>query len=147
MSTGVASYQTTQFRSNSPQEMEYQLIVDVTRDLEQSGAQGGQAMINALFRNCQMWAAFASDCLDPDNGLPRDLRARIISLSLWCDRHSRDVRHGDAGVGPLIDVNRAIASGLRQAIQGGQQTQAAPQAAPSNGQPTPEQARALAQTV
>ena len=75
MSTGVASYQTTQFRSNSPQEMEYQLIVDVTRDLENGRAKGGHAMINALFRNCQMWTAFASDCLNPENGLPRDLRS------------------------------------------------------------------------
>lgn len=146
MSSGVASYQTTQFRSNSPQEMEYQLIVDVTRDLENGRVQGGQALINALFRNCQMWTAFASDCLDPANGLPRDLRARIVSISLWCERHSTSVRHGEAGVEPLIEVNRAIATGLRQSIQGGQR-QAEPQLSPAKPQPTPEQARALAQVV
>lgn len=146
MSTGVASYKTTQFRSNSPQEMEYQLIVEVTRDLEQGRAAGGQAMINALFRNSQMWTAFASDCLDPANGLPRELRARIISLSIWCDRHSRDVRHGKADIEPLIEINRAIATGLRQAIQAAQ-PEAQPQPSHRPAQPTPEQARALAQVV
>lgn len=146
MSTGVASYKTTQFRSNSPQEMEYQLIVEVTRDLEHARVAGGQALINALYRNSQMWTAFASDCLDPENGLPSELRARIISISLWCDRHSRDVRHGKADINPLIDVNRAIASGLRQAIQRSQsQTEQQPAHRPN--QPTPEQARTLAQVV
>lgn len=145
MSTGVASYKTTQFRSNSPQEMEYQLIVEVTRDLERAKTDGGQAMINALYRNSRMWTAFASDCLDPENGLPQNLRARIVSLSLWCERHSRDVRHGAAGVEPLIEVNRAIATGLRQSIQ---QQQGTSQETPrSQPQLTPEQARALAQVV
>ena len=52
------------------------------------------------------------DVASPDNDLADDLKAQLISLAIWVDKHSSKVLHGDGSVEPLIAVNRAIMEGL-----------------------------------
>ena len=61
----------------------------------------------------QMWDAFSTDCGVAGNGLPRELRAQIISLALWVDRFTSDVIAGRERIRELIEVNRMIMEGLR----------------------------------
>jgi len=70
------------------------------------------AMIQAIQDNRTLWAVLADDCAQPDNQLPEGLRAQIISLALWVDRHSREVRGDYKALADLIEVNRAIMDGL-----------------------------------
>jgi flagellar protein FlaF len=53
-----------------------------------------------------------SDLSADDNQLPDGLKAQLISLAIWVDRHSSKVLRGKAEVGPLIKVNRTIMEGL-----------------------------------
>jgi flagellar protein FlaF len=46
------------------------------------------------------------------NALPETLRASIISLSLWVNRHTSEVMRNEEVIGPLIEINRIIMQGL-----------------------------------
>jgi flagellar protein FlaF len=71
--------------------------------------------INALDWNRRVWSILGSDCSDPGNALPVQLRASIISLSIWVGKHTSAVIRREEEIEPLIDVNRLIMQGLRPA--------------------------------
>ena len=72
-------------------------------------------MIKALNWNRRLWILLQNDCASERNVLPDEVRAGIISLSIWVERHSRKVIQQDAEVDSLIDVNRSIMGGLANA--------------------------------
>ncbi len=53
--------------------------------------------------------------MDEGNRLPKELRAQIVSLSLWVSKYSGEVMRDGAPLDPLIDVNRSIMQGLQPA--------------------------------
>jgi flagellar protein FlaF len=54
----------------------------------------------------------AADCARPENALAPDLRAQIISLSMWVGRHTSAVVRQEEPVEPLIEINRIMMQGL-----------------------------------
>ena len=46
------------------------------------------------------------------HGLPDALRASIISIALWVNRHASEVMKGREPIDPLIEVNRSLLEGL-----------------------------------
>lgn len=73
--------------------------------------QGGQLM-PALHRHREVWSAFSAVCGAQGNMLPDDLRARMISLSIWVDRYTSDVIAGKDSIDSLINVNLEVIDGL-----------------------------------
>jgi flagellar protein FlaF len=59
-----------------------------------------------------MWSMLGSDCSLATNGLPEQLRANIISLSIWVNKHTSLVMRNKEDFAPLIDINRIIMQGL-----------------------------------
>ncbi len=113
----LRAYQQVAISAESPRDIEYRLFGEVTRDLMAAAAGAAedfQLRINALDRNRKLWSALATDCSSPTNALPPELRASIISLSLWVARHSSAVMRKEEEFGPLIEINRAIMQGLSQ---------------------------------
>ena len=111
----VQAYQQATARSESPREIEYRLFGQVTRAL--IAAAGLEAAdlagrMDALDWNRRMWSVLASDCASPGNQLPKQLRANIISLSLWVNRHTTAIMKSEAEFGPLIEVNKLMMQGL-----------------------------------
>jgi len=98
----------------SPRESEYRLFSEITRELMSVGAsdRASEAFRNAIERNRSLWTALRADLESESNWLARDLKARLISLALWVDRHSELVLDSQAEVGPLIAVNSTIMEGL-----------------------------------
>jgi len=70
------------------------------------------ARMDALDWNRRLWSVLAADCASPGNQLPAQLRANIISLSLWVNRHTSAIMRNEADFGPLIDVNKMMMQGL-----------------------------------
>jgi flagellar protein FlaF len=68
--------------------------------------------IDALDWNRRLWSALAGDCSDSSNTLGAPMRAQIISLSLFINRHSSAVMRGEETFQDLIDINRMIMQGL-----------------------------------
>lgn len=93
---------------------EYDVISRVTRLLRQSDRSGRSAgTIMAVHKNNQLWTILASDLADPDNMLPDETRAGLLSLAGFSLRHGHAVLAGDATTDALIDINMSIMKGLR----------------------------------
>lgn len=112
----IAAYQQAAKRVESPRETEWRAFQQVTSALQQvldEGALNVPAMLKAVDDNRLLWSVLADDCAQPDNQLPEPLRAQIISLAIWVDRHSRqEVTRNYKAIGDLIEVNRAMMDGL-----------------------------------
>ncbi len=110
----LQNYQTAQLKTEGPRDTEYRLFALVTRDLMAAGADEkfNPAFYKAVDWNRRLWLTLQSDLSTMENALPDSLKAQLISLAIWVDRHSSKVLRGEADVGPLIKVNRTIMEGL-----------------------------------
>ncbi|MGK9230306.1 flagellar biosynthesis regulator FlaF [Inquilinus limosus] len=111
----IAAYTQTIKETETPRQIERRVVTQVTAALERHAGAGPASpeLREALTRNQRLWGAFRADLVDDGNGLPPGLRAGLISLSFWVDRHTLQVLGGAATAEPLIDVNRKILAGLR----------------------------------
>ena len=111
------AYQSTQRITEDPRTTEYRLFGQVTGaliDAQKNGIKGGP-LAEAVDWNRRLWGTLAADCMDDRNRLPKEVRAQIVSLSLWVTRYSKDVMRQGASMDPLIDINRTIMQGLQGA--------------------------------
>ena len=110
----LTAYQKTQQATENPRSTEYRLFGLVTSALLEASRseKGNSKIIEAIDWNRRMWSALAADCADEGNLLPPQVRAQIISLSLWVGRYSSQVIQADASIEPLVDINRTIMQGL-----------------------------------
>ena len=111
----LQAYHHAQAATENPRVTEYRLFGQVTGALltaKESNAIGTQ-LIEAIDWNRQLWRTLAADCMDDRNTLTQDVRAKIISLSLWVSKYSRSVAREKASLDPLIEINRTIMQGLQ----------------------------------
>ncbi|MDE2489163.1 MAG: flagellar biosynthesis regulator FlaF [Alphaproteobacteria bacterium] len=111
----VQAYQKAAARAETPRDLEYRLFGQVTRALisaSEAGAGDVSERMDALDWNRRLWSVLANDCASEGNQLPKQLRANIISLSLWVNRHTSAIMRNEAEFGPLIDVNKMMMQGL-----------------------------------
>src|SRR4029453_7496153 len=87
----LQAYQQAATRAESPRDMEYRLFAQVTRALMEA-AQLDRSEVarraDALDWNRRLWSTLGAECGSPDNQLPPQLRASIISLSIWVGKHT-----------------------------------------------------------
>ena len=113
----LKAYQNAQLVTEDPRQTEYRVFGQVTGALisAQKAGNSGGPLAEAVDWNRKLWRTLASDCLDDRNQLPRDVRAQIVSLSLWVSKYSKQVTRNGAPMQPLIEVNRNIMQGLQGA--------------------------------
>ncbi len=111
----LQAYKNAQTATEDPRATEYRLFGQVTgRLLEVQASQaGGTTLVEAIDWNRQLWRTLAADCMDDRNALTQEVRAKIISLSLWVSKYSRRVTREKAPIDPLIEINRTIMQGLQ----------------------------------
>jgi len=111
---GLTAYQQARRIAESPKSTEHRLLGQVTAALIDAHGKniGGPALADILHWNREIWAIFSATCADSANKLPPELRASIISLALWVDRHSSGVLSGKSDLETLIEVNRSVMEGL-----------------------------------
>jgi flagellar protein FlaF len=111
----LQAYQRAAEQAEGPKQTEYRLFGLVTRALMEAAEADEldfSGRMKALHWNRRLWTTIAGDCANPDNVLPMELRASIISLSIWVDKHTSGVMRRQETIQPLIDVNRIIMQGL-----------------------------------
>jgi flagellar biosynthesis activator protein FlaF len=110
----VNAYRRVQEIAATPRSTEYRLMSEITAEMiaARDAGQSGAALMPALHRNRRAWSTFAALCADDANQLAAELRAQIISLALWVERHTSEVVRSRESVDDLIQVNRAIIEGL-----------------------------------
>ncbi len=75
----------------------------------------GGPLAEAVDWNRTLWRTLAADGMDDRNALTHDVRAKIVSLSLWVTKYSKQVTREGASLDPLIEINRTIMQGLQGA--------------------------------
>ncbi len=109
----VAAYQKVNQNTESPRQTEYRAFAIFTRALEEAEAKGPVEMVKAVADNRQLWLTLQMDLASEDNKLPKELKAQLISISIWVNRYSAEALKGEASLEPLITVNKQIMEGLR----------------------------------
>lgn len=73
----------------------------------------GEAIDTLLFIR-RLWAFFIEDLASPENGLPQDTRAQLISIGIWIVKEVDRLRAGETeDVSQLILINSVIRDSLR----------------------------------
>lgn len=87
-------------------------IIQLLRGAAAKGARSVEA-VNALYQLRVLWGVFLADLKSPDNGLPENLRARLISIGIWVNKEIDRLRTGACeDFTPLIEINEIIRDGL-----------------------------------
>lgn len=61
----------------------------------------------------KLWTMLVEDLADPDNGLPKELRAQLVSIGIWILRELERARtDGLQDFSDIIAVSKAIRDGL-----------------------------------
>jgi len=121
----AAAYKRTLAETESPRQIERRVMSRLTGEMERYQPQFDAApdpaarlkllsagLGEAIWENQRLWQSFVVDLSEPENALPRSLRASLISIGLWVERHSQLALRGAAGIGDLVEVNRNIIRGL-----------------------------------
>jgi flagellar protein FlaF len=114
----IQAYQTAARKTEGPRQTEYRAFAVATRGLIDAASLPATEVgrrAEALAANRRLWSLLASDCATEGNQLPQTLRAQIISLSMFVDRHSSQVLRSGASFDVLVDINRTIMQGLQPA--------------------------------
>lgn len=121
---GISAYRKTIAQTESPRQIERRLLTEVTAELkehvrfdmlpdaESKLALLAQGLRETVWRNQRIWQALRFDLMEAENALDPILRARLISLALWVERHGTKILEGKQKIRPLIDVNLSIIRGL-----------------------------------
>jgi len=114
----IQAYQNAAKKTEGPRQTEYRAFAVATRGLIDAASLpetevGRRA--EALALNRRLWSLLASDCAADGNQLSQSLRAQIISLSMFVDKHSSQVMRAGASFEVLIEINRSIMQGLSPA--------------------------------
>jgi flagellar protein FlaF len=73
----------------------------------------GEAIDTLLFIR-RLWAFFIEDLASPENGLPQEVRAQLISIGIWIVKEVDRLRAGETeDVSQLILINSVIRDSLQ----------------------------------
>ncbi len=88
-------------------------VIDLLRTARARGP-GTREVVEALYYLRRLWAIFLDDLRNPDNELPEQLRAGIVSIGIWMNKEIDRVRSGQTSdLTPMIEINEIIRDGLK----------------------------------
>jgi len=117
----VGAYAQQQKRNLTPREVEAMAFTKAALLLEDAKKSIGniEEYSKALRFNHLLWTIIQADLTEPDNNLPPEIKANVMSLSIFVDKQTtkalRSTSSSDLDV--LININRNLAAGLRTTPQ------------------------------
>ena len=88
-------------------------VIAMLRTAQEKGP-GSRERVEALFYLRRLWMIFLNDLKDPNNELPEQLRAGIISIGIWMMKEIDRVRGGATNdLTPIIEINALIRDVLK----------------------------------
>jgi flagellar protein FlaF len=88
-------------------------VIGMLRDAQEKGP-SSRERVEALFYLRRLWMIFLDDLKDPNNELPGQLRAGIISIGIWMMKEIDRVRtRVTDDLSAMIEINEIIRNGLR----------------------------------
>ena len=87
--------------------------IQLLRIAEQAGLRSRET-VEALSFLRQLWMFFLQELAQDSNELPKELRAKLISIGLWLLREAEDIRNEkSANFAGLIEISTMIGEGLQ----------------------------------
>jgi len=87
--------------------------IDLLEAAETKGVRSREAIEAVLFVR-RLWSVLIEDLAEPENDLPKALRADLISIGLWIMREAEQIRlEKSTNFRGIIDVSAAIRDGLK----------------------------------
>jgi flagellar biosynthesis activator protein FlaF len=110
------SYEETLIESGSRQRENERVAIEqsisLLKSAEKAGPHSREAVDAIIFLN-RLWSFFLDDLAKPENGLPDDIRAKLISIGIWMLKEADAISNGRSrNFAALIDVSNVIAEGL-----------------------------------
>jgi flagellar protein FlaF len=98
----------------NPARTEAWALLEVARELHLSKDEPLDRRRAALRRNWRLWTIFQASLLEAGNQMPAEVRANLLGLANFIDRHTAGVlADGDPGkIDVLVNINRQISEGL-----------------------------------
>jgi flagellar protein FlaF len=88
-------------------------VIAMLRAARDKGENSREA-IEAIFYLRRLWAIFLDDLRSPENELPEQLRAGIVSIGIWMNKEIDRFRAGQTkDLTPIIEINEIIRDGLK----------------------------------
>jgi len=117
----VAAYAQQQKRNLSPREVEAMAFTKAAVLLEEAKQKTNsiEEYSKALRFNHLLWTIIQADLTEPENQLPNEIKANIMSLSIFVDKQTTKAMRSSnaADLDVLININRNLAAGLRSTPQ------------------------------
>ncbi|MEL7203011.1 MAG: flagellar biosynthesis regulator FlaF [Pseudomonadota bacterium] len=109
-------YRNNAIYTKSPRDVEYEAFAKISHRLR-SAAQRRTAdfpsYVSALYENNRLWTTLAADLSVPENGLPKELKARLFWLAEFTNTETQKLLKNEGDVSVLIEINAAVLQGLR----------------------------------
>ena len=126
----IQAYAQTQKSSMSPREVEAMAFTKAALMLEEAknNTDDYDSYASALKFNQLLWTIIQADIIDKENELPAQLKANILSLSIFVDKQTvkaladTKTRHIDS----LININKNLAEGLMAKVESEVETKPEP---------------------
>lgn len=115
-----SGYAQVKRQMQSPRATEYQILMNLASEIECSDPKtldGYKRLAAAVKKNTDLWTIFVTDLSKPENPLPTELKDGLIKLAAFSIAHGSKVLGGKADKEALVNVNRSVAEGLREAAQ------------------------------
>jgi len=102
----------------SPREMRARERQAMDRAIEllrvaQDKGPGTREVFEALLYLRRLWSIFLEDLNNPENELPLQLRAGLVSIGIWMNKEIERVRTAKTkDLTPMIEINEIIRDGL-----------------------------------
>lgn len=100
--------------AGNPARTEAWALLEAARELHLSKDAPLDRRRAALRRNWRLWTIFQASLLDESNTMPAGVRANLLGLANFIDRHTAGVlADGDPSkIDVLVNINRQISEGL-----------------------------------
>jgi len=100
-------------RQRETEKQAIQRSVELLRRAQYSGARSAEA-VEALALVNRLWSYFLEELAKPENVLPVELRAKLISIGIWLIRESEAIIDlKSENFSGLISISEIVAEGLQ----------------------------------
>ncbi|WP_108817540.1 flagellar biosynthesis regulator FlaF [Pseudovibrio sp. Alg231-02] len=90
----------------------FSLVVAQLQAAKDAGSSSNEAA-QALTSVHRLWSILIDDLGNPENALPAELRADLISIGIWCVKQADLIRSGNSDdFHSLIEINELVRDGL-----------------------------------
>ncbi|HEX2580802.1 MAG TPA: flagellar biosynthesis regulator FlaF [Dongiaceae bacterium] len=118
----ASSYNRRPNVADPPRLVEAWALTEASRRLVLGARGTSEEFRDALMLNQRLWSIFQSALSEKDCQIPQEIRRNVLTLSVVLDKQilHRLADLDGSKIQPILDINRAIAEGLRdhQAIAG-----------------------------